>query len=1141
MNNVCLVVIQNQYNVEPIQDHLNTFVDAKVVVLNDHQQLLTAKHYAEQVLYQCIYLIANDFHDTWVERFLTFLKQSTNRQTHLVAIGPADHVQYDLAFQKGFDDYVREDNLELLRFVTRKLDAIHSNTPKKVSLSDLHNTFNYAGSWLWNITENTVQLSKSLKVLIGLKEKETYQLEEVLHHIHPGDLATFKNIIADYKEVLEQPLHNTIIRIITANNEVREVFSTGVHYVNSHQNDPIILLQGLTIDITQYRTFLLKFSNQDALLNSFLSFFPIGTYILDQQMKLVNYRGLAFEQLVEKKLIRIGQNIPFEQKDINSQLARKNHHQPIELTVQYPFEEGSIIHQNFLFRDIQNQLVGLCVDVTKAQKTQQKILQINRLKELTEQMAGLGSSMFNMKTQETTWSENLYNILGIDPAVKATPELYIQSVHPEDQLKVMESFANVIAGKIDSPYTFRYRIITKTGVVKTIHSEVLIEYKDDLPFIVYTSSQDITKQEKELVKIKESQIVLEQASELTEIGVARWNVDKNEVSLTNGVYQILETNSKELPIANIEYFISLLPVYLQEQTRKEFERLKGVDYETKVYTVKIKPKENIKYINIWVKSTRENNRQIIYGVIKDITDRYTNEQKINNLNKQLNSSLQRSKAQLGRTMFRLQKIFENPLNGIAITNGIHVFTDVNDAFAKLIGYRQEELLGQAALDIIHPDSIEDAYQEIAAFDADIRHSSNVPKALLHKDGSRVWTKLSVSKIYDEIEQQSFHIIIVANIQKEKELESMREVAIKSLQESETRYRLLSENSTHVVCMHNISGQFTYVSESCKSILGYEKEEMLNQTALDFIHPDDLAFIKAEIIKNLNLKKKDFSTSEYRSRKKDGSYIWFETRGKNEFDEEGNIKIIYTYSSDVTERVDAEKKMKKALAKEREINDIRSKFVSTASHQFRTPLTSIKLNAQLLQMQIKDPKLLNWANGIEQSATSLTSLIDQILTLGKLESKYFQCNPQIVDIELIISKVIQQNHNANNNDNRKIDFRIRGERSDVYADPHLVEHAINNLVSNALKYSKNRPAPILTLEYEAEHAIILIRDFGIGISKVDQINLFKPFYRAQNAATIEGTGLGLAIAKQFIELNGGVIELKSELNRGTTFYISLNYN
>ena len=161
MNNGCLLVIQNQYNIEKIKDQLHTFLEAKMIVLSDQQQLHKVEHYVDQMLYQCIYLIANDFQDTSIEHFLTFLKQSTNRQTHLVGIGPADPIQYDLAFQKGFDDYVREDNLELLRFVARKLDVTYSNTPKKVSLSDLHNTFNYAGSWLWNITENKVQLSKS--------------------------------------------------------------------------------------------------------------------------------------------------------------------------------------------------------------------------------------------------------------------------------------------------------------------------------------------------------------------------------------------------------------------------------------------------------------------------------------------------------------------------------------------------------------------------------------------------------------------------------------------------------------------------------------------------------------------------------------------------------------------------------------------------------------------------------------------------------------------------------------------------------------------------------------------------------------------------------------------------------------------
>ncbi len=233
----------------------------------------------------------------------------------------------------------------------------------------------------------------------------------------------------------------------------------------------------------------------------------------------------------------------------------------------------------------------------------------------------------------------------------------------------------------------------------------------------------------------------------------------------------------------------------------------------------------------------------------------------------------------------------------------------------------------------------------------------------------------------------------------------------------------------------------------------------------------------------------------------------------------------------------------SLEKEKELSELKSRFVSTASHQFRTPLSVIQASMAILDIQKSELKGDFKASfdqvyeRVKGQIRRMTNLMDEVLILSKIDSGNIKPKFQWVDLVGLCEEIVT-NYNEIQEDGRKIGFDVKGNSEDVYLDPKLMEHALSNLVSNALKYSRGAKDPSLTLVYENENIEILIKDYGIGIPKKDLKHLFEPFYRASNSGDYNGTGLGSTIAKDYIEMNGGHLSVSSQENVGSVFKISL---
>lgn len=263
---------------------------------------------------------------------------------------------------------------------------------------------------------------------------------------------------------------------------------------------------------------------------------------------------------------------------------------------------------------------------------------------------------------------------------------------------------------------------------------------------------------------------------------------------------------------------------------------------------------------------------------------------------------------------------------------------------------------------------------------------------------------------------------------------------------------------------------------------------------------------------------------------------------------------------------AEARIETALKKEREINELKSRFVSVVSHEFRNPLNAILFSTELLErynLQLSEQKRDTYLKRIQASVKRMNQLLSDVLTIGETESGKLQFRPQPIDLikfcqelidELLVStehrNSIRFSHQYTAALDRPLRVGINGLPTIIsntatsslpHLDERLLHHILTNLLSNAIKYSPIAESIDFRLRFDDQTAVFQIQDRGIGIPEIDRANLFQSFHRASNVRTIPGTGLGLSIVKQCVELHGGSIDVQSEEGAGTLFTVTLPLN
>jgi PAS domain S-box-containing protein len=394
---------------------------------------------------------------------------------------------------------------------------------------------------------------------------------------------------------------------------------------------------------------------------------------------------------------------------------------------------------------------------------------------------------------------------------------------------------------------------------------------------------------------------------------------------------------------------------------------------------------------------------------------------------------------------------------------------------------------------------------------------------------------------------------------------------------------LFENATEGIILTNQQGKIVLVNPAAKVIFQYAPEELIEKT-IDILIPDHLKHSHENHRKGFHTHPQNRSMGAGRDlfgRRKDGSNVPVEISLShyNRNDE----TFVIAFIVDITKRKEIEKhllekqaeleavtsdirklnaeleakvgertqilkealeqlelsqqELSEALEKEKTLNEIKGRFVSMASHEFRTPLSTVLSSASLLSKYTKEDeqeKRNRHIVKIKESVKHLNDILEDFLSLGKLDEGKIATDPVEFNGKEMIEDTLDEMRGLLKKDQQ---FQLNFEGDDkIYTDKKLLKNILFNLLSNAIKFSDEGLPITIDCKVHNGEACIDIIDKGIGISDEDQLHLFSSFFRGANASNIQGTGLGLHIVKRYIDLLGGRAKLQSELNKGTTISV-----
>lgn len=387
----------------------------------------------------------------------------------------------------------------------------------------------------------------------------------------------------------------------------------------------------------------------------------------------------------------------------------------------------------------------------------------------------------------------------------------------------------------------------------------------------------------------------------------------------------------------------------------------------------------------------------------------------------------------------------------------------------------------------------------------------------------------------------------------------------AIEELSRIYMLLFTNAGEGLVVVDGTGSICLKNPRLDVLFGYPENELLGQSIEQLI-PSSLRGNHAQHRKHYQaapVQRSMGSGLDLMGQRKDGSQFPVEV-SLNHFELDGQ-RYAMALVSDVTKRRQVETELQQAnasleerveqrtmellstqddlrlaLEAERELNALKSRFVSMASHEFRTPLSTIMSSVDLIARYTAasaDERTDKHVERIRAKVRELTAMLNDFLSLEKLEQGLMECNPVEVDVVHLSIELIEELRGLAKA-GQEIDYGHSGAERIVFQDRAMLNNVLSNLLSNAIKYSPENKRIDLFTSIENGHFTIRVQDRGIGIPLEDQQYLFSRFFRASNAFTVQGTGLGLNIVRKYLDLMGGKITFESIPSEGTTFTAQL---
>lgn len=517
----------------------------------------------------------------------------------------------------------------------------------------------------------------------------------------------------------------------------------------------------------------------------------------------------------------------------------------------------------------------------------------------------------------------------------------------------------------------------------------------------------------------------------------------------------------------------------------------------------------------------------------------------------------------------LQSVFTSASEGIIIVNRNGQIVLANKSAENLFGYDSEELVKQT-LEVLIPNRYREKHPQHREgyFNApkSRKMASGLDLTALRKDGTEMPVEISLSSFSSDEQMYTAAFIVDVTLRKQQEkqlkenesrlkeyserlelkvkertqeleflnlgLQSQvqeRKVAEATLVEAQKLYTAIAENFPNgLISVLDMDFRFVFVNGSELNRRGWERKGLIGDEYLSYVtnHEEVAPFLH------------ELASGEELSKEVALGDQTYQLHGVPLRDEDDEIFQLLIVEENITAQKKAQEEVKQNLAKEKELNELKSRFVSMASHEFRTPLSTILSSVSLIGKYPDDAREKRQKHilRIKSAIANLTNILNDFLSIGRLEEGKVEAVFETVDLTALIHETREEIEPSLKNGQKLVCECQEG--IEIWSDPRLLKNVFLNLLSNASKYSDEDQQVLVACVDKGTYYDMTVQDFGNGIPKAEQTNIFSRFFRAGNVTNIQGTGLGLYIVKNYLTMLGGEISFKSEEDKGTTFFLKL---
>lgn len=525
-----------------------------------------------------------------------------------------------------------------------------------------------------------------------------------------------------------------------------------------------------------------------------------------------------------------------------------------------------------------------------------------------------------------------------------------------------------------------------------------------------------------------------------------------------------------------------------------------------------------------------------------------------------------------------ETFFKNSFIGMVVVDKTGSIISSNLFLQQLFGYTEQELIGKK-IEILIPSRFHHNHKNVRNHFMESPHSRPMGTGLdlfgMKKDGTEFPIEVSLNS--NIVNDENYVIAYVNDISKrvyesqkieklKEDLEinvvnrtreltrtlSVMELLNEKLEQTLINQKAILDNAGVMLYATNKDGIIQFFNPEAVRLTGYQESEVVDKLSSVIFHRQlELNMCREQLLQKNITAETDFEVVKQKSLLNEivGLECMFVNKNEEEipvsltmtpiWDAKNQLNGFMGVAFDMTENKRIRAELIDALSKEKQLGEMKSRFVSMASHEFRTPLSTILSSAYLAEKYtdtLEQPKREKHLKRIVNAVNNLTNILNEFLSVGKIEEGKVILHHSCFNLKDVFQYLINDVSGLLKK-GQKIKYHHEGEEI-VCLDSSLLNNIILNLLSNAIKFSEEGKDIEFYSEIKNEQVTISIKDHGLGIPEEEQQHLMQRFYRAKNVSNIQGTGLGLHIVSKYVELMGGSISFQSEENKGTTFIIQL---